>query len=494
MKHIPYKQLALAVAASFGAVSAFALPPGATTGVTIKAYVGGASAQDGQFQAVAVQLCADTPDVYLIGTGATAGAAGRTVTCTLDQSAFPGGNLNAGNATFALHKVSAGGSANGVFPVNEPTLPASQLEFLTNTSGCVLLSPNLYECNPSLGNVTLTPGAPDAGLSDVEPALFKGANVPAGFTGASDDFSSLTVLSTNQVVFAPIVNTAFRNALQQAQGLTAGAEDVANMPTLSTAQITAMFTGRVNTWDDLLDENGDAMTSSPSISLANLPDSANPKICVRVNGSGTNATFRANIPMQECVVGAPPTLTFSFSSPELVQNSGSGNMDVCVADANLDANTNGQPDRWAIGYNATERNPGPAYARGAYRFVKVDNVAPTSENIVRGIYTYFGEASFQYRGNSTTFQDSGDGADLLEIYATVGANLATPSSLTTTVHEWGNTGNLAITANGFPATPNGGFNAAAPVSPWTKSNASGTNNCLPPRLDNNAIFRVPVVE
>ncbi len=489
MQRMKQKQVAFALGAAICSGTAFALPPGDTITTDINAYIGGASAQDGQFENVATGFCLDTPDVYLIGTGGTAGAAGRTITCTLDASAF--GGLNAGNATVAIHKVSAGGSAFGVFPVNEPGLAASQLQFLTDTTGCASIGPNRFECDTSLPNVTLSPIAPDAGLSDVEPGLFVGRNIPSSFPTASTDFSSLTVLSTNQVLFAPIVNTDFRDALQAIQGLTVGSETAADMPSLTTAQLTALFTGRVDNWDDLLDVNGAGITSNAAVTAANLnPDTNVPRICVRTNGSGTNATFRANIIRQECISGAPATLEFSFGSPELILNSGSGNMDACVRDANLDANTNNRPDRWAVGYNATERNPGPAYTRGDYRFVRVDGVVPSSENAVRGIYTYYGEASFQFRTDSGTYEDVANGADLATIYAQLGASLATPASLATTVHEWGNTGNLALTANGFPATPNNGFDPAAPVTPWTKSGGAGTNNCIEPRLDTNQVIRI----
>ncbi len=484
MKRMTQKQVALALAAALGSTAAFALPPGDTITTDINAYIGGATAQDGQFENVATSFCLDTPDVYLIG---AAGAAGRTITCTLDAAAF--GGLNAGNATIAIHKSSTG-SSEGVFPVNQPTLGASALNFLTDTSGCVLDSPNLYTCDTSLPNVTLTAQPPDAGLSDVEPSLFTGQNQPGAYSTYSTDFTGLNVVSTNQVLFAPIVNEAFRDALQAVQGLTVGAEDVDNVPSLTTAQLTAIFTGQIGNWNEFLDVNGVAITANPAVTAANLdPQNTEAKVCVRTNGSGTNATFRANIVRQECIAGAPNTLTFSFGNPELVANQSSGLMDGCV-DVADNRDSNGNPAKWAIGYNATERNPGPAYGRGDYRFIKVDGVAATSENAVRGIYTYYGEASFQFRGDVATYVDVANGADLSTIYTELASSLATPASLETTVHEWGNTGNLALTANGFPATPNNGFDPSAPVTPWTKSNAAGTNNCIEPRLDGGEVVRI----
>ena len=487
MQSVKQIQLVLSLCAILGGGAAFALPPEDTRTTDINAYIGGSSSQDGYLERILSDLClVDTVDVYLIGSGSTAGTTGFTLTCRLDVSQFSG-LLSAGSATIAFHKNSTG-SSQGLFPVNQPVLPASTLSFLTNTIGCALVSPHRYNCQPSGLNVRAVP--PDAGLLDVEPRLFVGQNLPSVFSTYSTDFVGLTVLPTNQVPFAPIVNEAFRDALQAVQGLTVGAEDVDNVPSLTTPQLAAIFTGRIGDWSRLLDANGVAITASPAVTAANLnPQDTEALICDRPNGSGAKAAFRANIVRQECVEGAPATLTFSFGNPELQVNQSSGNMDACVDAADV-RNTNGNPARWAIGYNATRRNAGPAYSRGDYRFIKLDGVAATSENAIKGIYTFYGEAAFLFRTSSATYEDTFNSGDLATIYAQIAADLATPGPFATTVHEWGSTSYLALTDNAFPATPNNGFDPLRPVTPWTKSSGMGTDNCIEPRLDVNQVIRI----
>lgn len=159
--------------AALGLVSsqAFALNP-TVSASAVQVYMSGATAMRNIIGGLFNQHCAaGTLDIYYsnIGTfsGFAFGANGdahRVYTCTMTASSpiLPGKNV-------AFYKSDIGGSGQGVFPVHAKT-PRGFL----NLSSCGTRSvsvPN-YACSGEQQQV------PMAGVSDVEPAMFKGINVP----------------------------------------------------------------------------------------------------------------------------------------------------------------------------------------------------------------------------------------------------------------------------------------------------------------------------
>lgn len=518
------------VAAVAALMSGSALAVGPATTVEVEAFISGATAQDVSLISVlnldngAGGFCdpAQPTTVYelIVPDGGEEVVQDVVVACTLVGSAVTG--WTNGDTRIAVHKFTEGGSSQGVYAVNDPVgIPAGNSDqgFLdmsvASRANCVINTQiegtdgeynnadAVYGCRTSNG-VTVNSVPPDAGLSDVEPGLFIGANKPSSFAAYGTDFSGLNVLGTNQVIFGVIVNSAFRDALQAIQGLTPGSETLANMPTLSTAQVQAIFTGDVQqTWNNLTDDAGTGIITAAGAPYA--PVNSVPHVCVRGNGSGTNATFRANIPRQEC--GLAGSLSTTTGAPPFLQVvsvvAGSSDMDACVAggDGGYAGPGGGvSPDAWVVGYNSTERN---ASLSNDYRFVKIDNVAPRADNANRGIYTYWGEATFQYRDDNSTYENFQVGAtvygpSLEALYLQIGSSLADPAILgtQTPIHTWGPAGNLALSINGNAPQPNGGYLASNPVNVFTKTSGSGVpNNCLSPRIDSgNATYKIEVVE
>lgn len=456
--------LGMAAAIGLASTNVMALPLSqydATGTNTLRVFASGASAQDQGFERwFRLQCAAGTLDIYRDGSNQ------RMFFCNINSTGIPGFPTAAlGGKKVAMFKSSVGGSGNGVQPVANQTL----LGFLNppNITGCVTTAVpasgafagyNDHLCTAG----TLQNAVSDAGISDVEPKLF-------GATAA--EIGRLAVSSQNAVIWGVPVTTNLRNALQTAQGLVAGSDTEANMPTLSRQQVTSVYAGQLTSWDDFTDPaTGNGLATTAGIADANV------YLCRRVASSGTQASFEVNFLRQRCTAEAPVMMSALNNPATVSEGSGTSNVISCL-------NGHNTAGRWAMGLFSTENQEGT----GGWRFVKVDGRAPTLLNVVKGGYPYFSEQSIQWRKSPATNLPTGLTLTLLNNFKSEMGSPAIIANLNQGFnHAWGQSGLLALPTNGHlpPATPYTAANVTAtPVSSQSKSYVNGSpNNCLEPAL------------
>ncbi len=469
--------IAVAVAATLAAGSAWAHGPTVTPDIEI--WMSGASAQDKGLGFLFTDLCkAGTLDSYFDNANpAKPGKGYRAYFCTIDSTKVPGMTAGTGanpaEPTVLFHKRSAGGSGMGVAPVADEQ---AITQMAINNGNCMETAAGSHIWHCSIANAGDTiQKVPDAGISDVEPALFVGPNVPAGSNpvGASQ-LARLDSFGAAGLVFGVPVSKNLRDALQAAQGLTVGAEDQANMPSLNKRQITSLFSGNMKRWSEFK-VNGTALTAVAGV---NVPGDTRVHLCRRVPGSGTQAQFNAVFMNAPCTAGAPAaTANTNFFGPVTVLNPGSGDLSACLDAATQDATgTIGAANKyWAIGLQSTEKKS------AGFRFVKIDGVAPTIQNAANGSYEDWVEQSIQWRKAPRNFNDT-NAADVLNLLTTIKNNAASPATVaalnTGFTFPWGQAGFLALSTNGHAPAANGVFDITNPVTPYSRS-VNGLNNCAP---------------
>lgn len=473
------KLLSAAVGAALSAAvsPALALLPSAYNPATAnETFVSGASAQEGQLLNWWRYACqAGTLDVYRRSNQ-------FIFFCTPDPVKVPG----LAKPDVVVYKSSVGGSGNGVDKVAQgATLQFMNIATLSTTScgaptvvpataGGLIAYNEYSNCSTTNAQNVVT----EVGMSDVEPNLFVG--ILPGFTQA--DANSIPPKSINQLIFGVPVTKALRDALQGAQGLSVGAEDEANMPSLSKSQVTSIYTGSLPspTWDNF--------------GLNNAADPVNAIwVARRVNSSGTQTSARVHFLNDPCaanmagfvtdetgnpdhagdaaaVCGAADPLAAGFNN--VYQGSGSGNVTTCMQRHN-------QNSRWAVGVLSTEFVPvvdaNPAVDSG-YRHIKIDGVAPTLYSAAQGRYHYVMEATMQWRASLAgddlvVAQKMVDGFNNPVVISAINSGLVQP---------YGPAGILGVPGANAPTDPITTANIVTnPVSAFTKSASGTTNNCQP---------------
>jgi hypothetical protein len=462
-----------------------ALPP--TPGPQVELYISGSSAQDEALENL-IRLSTSTPgvpnlceagtlDIYRSSIG---GTANRVYYCRTGRNA-PG--VQAG-MRLAIYK-SSGGSGDGVTPVSAATpLRFIDLGRLPTVPTCANGQPVPATTDlMAYANHTACDGegklsVPKAGLSDVNPELVGGVSAP------------LTVRAQNQIVWGLPVSKNFRNALQTIQGLVRstvphddpGRDTEEAMPTLARAQVAAIFSGAIKSWDDFYDSQGVPLTRSASIAPgppkdpdasgaspgAYRPDHSTGStiyICRRIASSGTQASYEVHYLRARCEADAPSFVLPNDGSdlksggdpnrlvriPHPVGNvfAGLGTADVREC---LDAHA--QFNRWAIGILSTESVGNNGNRK--FRFVKVDGAAPTLLNAYLGKWPHVTEQSMQWRRSFDASLATTPEGKVLEFIAT---NMGLPRVIAALdsgfVHPWGQGGYLAPATSGFasPAPP-----------------------------------------
>lgn len=392
-------------------------------------------------------------------------------------------------------KRSAGGSAFGVnnLLTNPPT-PVTQI----NPASCVL-NGTYTSPTPSVGTVdnytcsNTVPGADvaaDAGISDVNPEMFKGVNRPAGFSDvkASDVAPRFgRVKGVAAQVFGIVVTKNLRDNLQVAQfgagNACVGAETEACMPNLSRQLVESLLAGRVTQWNQIK-VKGTAFTSLPGVTPPTPVGGNYPvKICRRVPGSGTQAAINANIHSAPCTAGAFNPLT--GNTPNVAQGSGSSDVATCLQAWNTGTALNIATDigsgsftvgaagttGWAIGPMGLEK------ADANMRFVKLDSYAPTLANVHAGKYPMWAELTVQYR------TDAG--------FALTGAKLGLANTIKSSISNASNLASLnallpapaylALSTNSGQV-PDAVFNLNNPVVGYTHT-TTNTDNCRIPSMN-----------
>lgn len=411
------KVLAASVALAF-AGNAAAIEVHTGTSVDFVVNIGGATASTKTIRdVIRNNICASDVDTYNKDKH-------WVVACVVDSK------YNVGAVTpKVLFRKADDGSSTGVIDLDK-SLP---LPMTIPDNSCTSSGTDEWDCTSTRVTVAATNAQnvntiPDIGTSDVEPALFVGS-----LAGSKGDFTNQSGLSVSPLAglnFGVVVTTSLRNTLQNMQFTNNATwtiderESEEFMPSLSSAALRSLFSGRVGSWINVQDGNGNTPFSFADIS--DLPSSATVHICRREPGSGTHATTAANILGTNCAAGATAPMVSllgggsTTSAPTVTETNGSGDMTDCMNAAQTgtavpsDYEGSAVPTgkRWAIGYQSVEKgavtviggvaksSENTANDAEGFRFIKIDGYAPTLENMHRGNYYNFSQSTIQIRGGA----------------------------------------------------------------------------------------------
>ena len=518
-------KLAMAVAASTAmmAGTAQALIPGAegNGNERLDIYMSGATALDKQLKFYFTDLCqAGTLDIFTDNISKPQGKAFSAYYCVLGPAEVSGLSKT---YNVMLHKRSRGGSAWGVGPV----AGAIEMEQMDITDANCDFSTvdgtdngnDVYECSSS--NTFLARS--DAGISDVEPQLFNyGPNlidvnddpsISAGDPGTvpvSDALlANMDIAAMNATTFGIVVTKDLRDALQDAQGLTVGSEEVSEMPSLSRDLIGSILGGVRISWDEVKVPGSATGIFTNAAGTGYAATRSQINVCRRVEGSGTQAQANAVFNNVGCGVALnpatdnTPTSTLDgtgagvdtpdqfglglFPLTAIHENSGSGDVTDCMsALQNYDDGAGNSV--WGIGIQSLEK------ADDDFRFIRINGVAPVLESVAANEYLDYVTTSIQWRTGSVDGIDApaGDTLAVLQSIRTKASNPTTIAALNSSLQSKSaildggskaNIGALALFYKGF--APSAPFDSANPVSCASREGVSGT---LPPNSCN-----IPVV-
>jgi hypothetical protein len=481
---------------------------------TYEIYLSGASAVVGFIENLitnnavidAEQICNPAAPIYKFQDNGN-GTDQNAYYCSINPTNPQLVGLAAGKTEVLLYKRSAGGSAIGVSPIvadaKAPANPAAgAVEFLN------ISNPALCTAPPAAGALrvstcTYSPTVagqfqlkkPDFGVSDVDPEQFRGsANTPAGFAAVNPaDVSLMTVESAFGQAFGITATKNLRDALQEAQlgAACVGVESEACMPSLTRDQVASILVGDLDSWADLKIGASDLFAAA---SAPLKPGNARIHLCVRTNGSGTGATTNLNFLNYPCATSATPPKVDTGALPEALaqtqvhQMSSAGNVDVCLRELDAGNNTIGAgfnntyttgtlPHRWALGIQGLERN---ASLSSAWRFIKIDGVAPTLVNVAEGKYHHWSESTFQFANNHVF--DLSENLIVNEIIKAASNPVVVATLNAGIPHPFGAGAYLSV-PNNFAPDANGNYVAANPVNPYSHATTTqGVNNCRVPTV------------
>lgn len=338
--------------------------------------------------AVVESVCgaASSVTVYRVGTNQT-----RIVCST---------TVFGGTSTLDFSYDNQQGSWLGVGPVSGVPLAGTTFNGQTvPADGAVAQRVNLTTCSgtgtETIGGKTVavrtctgtesTRVRPALGNTDVEADLFAGLNLPAN--SAAPILANIGQSASQfGISFGIVVSQALYTALQADQGLTVGATDEANRPSLSRAQVASLSTangGPLNTnWTTLFRNTPPALATTPVFWAR------------RVSGSGSQATFNANILNYICSPRAnAPAGAADSSATYIVNEQGStGNQLAQVASTTA----------YRAGFASRENDDSTAN----WKFVKLDGVFPSKANVQAGRYNWFTEQVLTLRAGATPNEET----------------------------------------------------------------------------------------
>ena len=408
------KHIALAALATIAATQAQAV-----TRIT------GASASSiGYVEALSnTGVCANNDvSVFVRGTTSVTNALGNNFTVKCNSGNFAGTTEN------EVQIDVNGGSLNAILfsDVGTSEVLAGNGNFLpATTSGCTgvagtggLSFLNGTKLKVCASNAALTAGKSIGGFMDIEPQIFQAQGVIAG------DYSASVVPATFSQAFAVGVSPALYAALQADQGLTSGATDVANQPTIGRAQINAIINSN---------DFNDAKNKGPKF-LVPTTTQTNLTYCRRPATSGTQ--MGAEVYFLQAVLGTGPLSGFgSIHDPSYLTgsapagaatvtnggtvvvdnatgntltvqlNSGTGDVKKCLNRQAVNSLTSA--GTFAIGLLSAENNP--VGTSDTYRIVKLNGASTTAgtstdsqtANAIKGTYDYvFESVVFDPHGNA----------------------------------------------------------------------------------------------
>ncbi len=503
------QKLGAAVALALLAAPAFAAP---TEGNTL--YIGGATATDRTlFEALLDQtngVCTDgTISVYAktnVGSFAN-----WTVHCTVRTG------LALAGTEIGVAK-SSSGSEYGIDPVADGlnTFAGATITF-ANPAGAACASSTVaadsansrlgYTLFSNCGSTAAT--APQVGVSDVEPALF----------GASASVRSKLISNGALVVpFTMPVSLNLYRALQTAQGLTgACATDTvatqsdACTPNVTLAQVRALMSQNINQTSALIGASNVAFsTTYPAVDSTIL-------VCRRGDTSGSQKSFERLYFGQNCG-GRSPSLVVAFDStavsgttnckttgclwtatpaplsatgvaPAYVfQGSGSGDVESCLDYAN-DNNV------FAVGVLSADRVPNATTKQ--FRYVKVDGVLPSVENVLAQKWVFNTENVFtQPTGTSSNLAayNTGNRATIFTSLVLAPARNAVNVAKTHTTVAVAGFGRLGLTVrpsdDSVPAaTDTASVRPVAPAIRALSHSNAPVNNCAEPTIASEDLIK-----
>ena len=474
-------RIVFATGMAFAATAALADPTGGfnppstySTG-TSDIYVAGSSAVDLALTKFIANTCvANTLDTYRTDAG------GKTYylwTCTAGAG-FP---LSSGNTKIAIHK-NTNSSSDGT---NAVANGAGTLKFLQVS--------DLGACNAAAVPVAATATIPAyntfacgsfAGTADAVPKFGFSDSEPAQFATSAAIPGQLTTVYPLTIIFGVPVTKNVRDLLQTAQNL-GHTENEVDMPSLTSQQISSIFSNRTKTWTDLgLTVNG---------------SDNNIYVVRRSGGSGTTRAFDvtfmgdfctpgaaaietysgiANVTVSQCVAGTPTGATTARVS----QTGTSDDMANCLSSYNT-------TNVGAIGYLSTDYTPQLA---DGYRWVKIDGYSPKQLNVVDGKWKAWSEESLNYNTALGLTSDESGFYNSLKAFSASGTLLSEVSKNLPQVTSGLWTGGILGAVNN--ARTGWGLAPAAsrtlprdensvltyPANPFTRNGASGYSLCLTP--------------
>ncbi len=505
------QKLGAAVALALLAAPAFAAP---TEGNTL--YIGGATATDRTlFEALLDQtngVCTDgTISVYAKTN--VASFANWTVHCTVRTG------LALAGTEIGVAK-SSSGSEYGIDPVADglSTFAGATITF-ANPAGAACASSTVaadaansrlgYTLFSNCGSTAAT--APQVGVSDVEPALF----------GASASVRSKLISNGALVVpFTMPVSLNLYRALQTAQGLTgACATDTvatqsdACTPNVTLAQVRALMSQNINQTSALIGASNVAFsTTYPTVDSTIL-------VCRRGDTSGSQKSFERLYFGQNCG-GRSPSLVVAFDStavsgttnckttgctwaspatpaalasgtlaPNYVfQGSGSGDVESCLDYAN-------DNNFFAVGILSADRVPNATTKQ--FRYVKVDGVLPSVENVLAQKWVFNTENVFtQPTGTSSNLAayNTGNRPTIFTSLVLAPARNAVNVAKTHTTVAVAGFGRLGLTVrpsdDSVPAaTDTASVRPVAPAIRALSHSNAPVNNCAEPTIASEDLIK-----
>ena len=280
--------------------------PSVAAASTVKLFISGSSALQNTIAQLANNVFAvGSVSVFKDGTATATGASGsnyRAYAGTFDSTA-PASLVG---KTGILYETAAGGSIVGAVNVALAT-PTTRLD-LTLDANCTVQTATdtyvtgapVYSCVPTI-NV-----APDGGVSDVEPALFTGINVPAGTPAVT-----------------PAIDAALTKQTTLAQPMSIIVTTNAGITNLTKAQVTALMGGFTTDWSNVDFFAATPLAAGPVI------------VCKRTAGSGTQAAINDIFFGYPCSTStqAPKAAQGNGTNYTVIENSSSGALAACMTAA-----------------------------------------------------------------------------------------------------------------------------------------------------------------
>lgn len=317
--------------------------------------------------------------------------------------------------------------SNGVFPVVRG-LAIPNMTVSTTSCGAAAVGTDAETGAPLWKCANTVNAVPDAGVTDVEPAMFVGINKDSSSVA---DFNYNRVeagkLSGPYSMLAWVLGIPVTNDL----GLT----------NLSRDQVLSIFSGTYTDWSQV----------SPGLS-------GQITICRGVTGSGAQAGINAFFMNYPCGLanGGGLNPLDGNGNPSVIMN-------VTVSDMKNCLNTHSH----AIGLLGADTQPG--FGTDSWSFVSINHEVPTVENAAVGNYDYTVEQTMQWRTVAVNGAPAVSAAQqaLLSAMQSMGGDPA---------YLGAQAGVAALWSNGY--TPTIPFNAAYPVMYASRF----SNTCTPNQL------------